>query len=288
MPTVGPRSPTTVTTENAGTIPWTNPGDAVTSNDVRAFSTPFTGQQTDYLQAVGFGFTLPVDAVINGIKVEIERRDAGFNVNVVVKDLEVLIVKGGVRQSEVNRADTVTSWPAADARATYGSETDLWGVGWTAADINAATFGVALRAVASGGVGGDSENPEVDHIRITVTHDEVLVGGEPKVNQPTGAELGTWMNDSALATQATRMIPEVVRLVRAYTHGRGFEGPVGGVVKMDAPLYSVVTTITARLLKNPGQVDIRGTEAGTVLTGSFRGYTTFELNVLNQYRRGTA
>lgn len=287
MPTVGPRSPATVTTETAGATAWTSPGNAVSSNDVRANAGAFTGNNTDYLQAVGFGFTLPTDAVINGIKVEVERREQGGSA-AVVKDLEVRIVKGGTRQGEVNRADTVTSWPAADAYATYGSASDKWGVTWTAADINAATFGAAIRASISGGIGGDFETPEIDHIRISVTHDEVLVAGEGRVNQPTGTELGTWMNDASLATQANRMIPEVIRLVRAYTHGRGFEGPEAGIVKMDTPLYSVVTTITARLLKNPGQVDIRGTEAGTVLTGSFRGYTTFELSVLNQYRKATA
>ncbi|MEO5643478.1 MAG: T9SS type A sorting domain-containing protein [Bacteroidia bacterium] len=61
-----------------------------------------------------------------------------------------------------NLALTTTSWPTTEAYVTYGGPANLWGLSWTTAEVNAATFGVALSAQKRNG------NLDVDHVRITV------------------------------------------------------------------------------------------------------------------------
>lgn len=152
---------------DAGTIAWTNPGNIVSSNDTRATSTIASGETTQYLHATNFGFSIPSGATIDGIVVSIERSNLNFDTLV---DTSVNIIKGGTRGS-TNKASG-TSWPSSDTAASYGTgTTDLWGETWTDTDINASTFGVALRAQNNGGMGPD-DDARVDFIEITVYYTE--------------------------------------------------------------------------------------------------------------------
>ena len=116
------------------------------------------GATTHYLKATNFGFTIPGGSVIDGIVVEVERKE---NSSSVCKDSRIRIVKGG----SVGSTDksSVTEWPTTDTYKTYGGAADLWGETWSSTDINDSTFGFALSAL---GVGFGTA--QVDHIRITV------------------------------------------------------------------------------------------------------------------------
>jgi len=151
----GPLSPGTLATVAPGTTAWTNFGNAGTSDDTYAVAAP-GGVPTQYLQATAFGFTIPSPAVIRGIEVDIERRSTGGT----VFDSSVRIVKGTVISGSEHAA--VGMWPMMDTVQTYGSNTDLWGEAWTAADINAAGFGVAISA------DDNVDTAAVDAISITV------------------------------------------------------------------------------------------------------------------------
>ncbi|HYG52040.1 MAG TPA: T9SS type A sorting domain-containing protein, partial [Flavobacteriales bacterium] len=75
-------------------------------------------------------------------------------------DNEVKIIKGGSITGS-NMAAT-PAWSTTEAYTTYGGSTSLWGTTWTANDINAVNFGVALAVRVQNGTA------RVDHTRITV------------------------------------------------------------------------------------------------------------------------
>lgn len=68
----GPNSPAT-STNNAsiGTLAWTNPGNAVSSNN--AFATVTNKGITNYISTSGYGFSISIPSSIAGIVVEVER-----------------------------------------------------------------------------------------------------------------------------------------------------------------------------------------------------------------------
>lgn len=155
MATAGPNYASAAVSDStlAGNA-WSNPGNAGASDSSYATA---SSNGTQYLKATGFGFSIPTGAVIDGIVVEWERKASGST----VKDKAVRIVKGGT----VGATDksVTTDWPTTDAFASYGSAADLWGETWTAADINAASFGAAI-ATQSIFV----RTASVDAVRITV------------------------------------------------------------------------------------------------------------------------
>lgn len=118
----------------------------------------------ELLVASNFGFTVPTDATINGITVEIDRNNAAG----AASDNRVQLAKGTTFASLVgnNKADTATDWPAALASVSYGGAADLWGTTWTGSEINSASFAVMLSVQA------DAANTDigVDYIRVTVTY----------------------------------------------------------------------------------------------------------------------
>lgn len=156
----GPQMPGTIVNDTGiGVNPWNSPAQAATSDDVYAFAAAGVGTPTQFLKATNFGFAIPPTAVVLGIEVNVERHGVG-----PVFDNVIRIVKGGVIGG-TNQASGA-QWPAADAVATYGAPNDLWGLAWTAADINASGFGVAISAHDS--ISGSLAR--VDAISITVSY----------------------------------------------------------------------------------------------------------------------
>jgi cysteine-rich repeat protein len=153
--TAGPNAPGTVVSDaSIGTAAWTLPMVAAASDDLRALA-PLSPSQ--YLKATNFGFALPPSAVIEGIVVDAERS----SLLGTVTDARARIVKNGV----IGAAERALAgaWPQTDAVASYGTDSDLWGDNWTAADINNAGFGFALAA------GNPSlDTAMVDAISVTV------------------------------------------------------------------------------------------------------------------------
>jgi len=70
----GPNNPSGTATETGGgTVDWTNPGNITSSDDNRATAVLGKGDTSYYLKGTDFGFSIPSDATIQGIKVEIEK-----------------------------------------------------------------------------------------------------------------------------------------------------------------------------------------------------------------------
>jgi hypothetical protein len=155
-----------------GSVAWSNPTNIYTSNNV--YATTSGGTATNYLKATNFGFSVPSDAVIEGIVVSVERKSSATN---RISDTEIKLLKAGTIVG--NDKASSSFWPTSDAVASYGSSSDLWGETWTYSDINDTNFGVVLAADATQTVG---TTYSVDYISITVYY-SILVQLQSTVSQ---------------------------------------------------------------------------------------------------------
>lgn len=155
-------------TAGTGTLAWTNPGNAISSNSIFAtvaINGPGT-QSSQYLRTTNYGFSIPLNANIIGITVRIGRCSSDVRAGADIKDLEVNLLKGGAMFGS-NLADTSTEWPKGPSISAknYGGNTENWGVTWTPTDINDPNFGVSLRANSD-----NDRTATVDYMRISVTY----------------------------------------------------------------------------------------------------------------------
>ena len=157
------KSPTTVDTESypAGSD-WTNPGNAVSSNDQDATNAVSKNKSTYYLRTYNFGFTtadVPEGATIDGIEVDIE---CAASVADRIMDSECWLrdASGRIGTSQ----HLAGYWPTGDAYRTHGGATNKWGTSIGDAAIRASTFGADLVALCD----GNAADAYVDHIRIRV------------------------------------------------------------------------------------------------------------------------
>jgi hypothetical protein len=156
-----PDSGTNVT--DVGSEPWVNPDEIRTPGSPYASVSLHQDQRySNYLQAMEYGFAIPVEMEILGIEVDINRMSTSAN----VYDNAVRLVKDGTTTGE-NKAIVTTSWPTTFATTTYGGPTNLWGTSWTPADINSLDFGVALAAYRLDN-GANLRIAQVDSMQITV------------------------------------------------------------------------------------------------------------------------
>lgn len=166
-----------------GTRHWTNPTNIYTSNNVYARASLSIEQISHWLRATTFGFSIPGEATIDGIKVEIEKKSNIYG----IEDYSVKIVKGGTESGTDKGLPAL--WETTDTYVTYGGSTDKWGLTWTPANINATNFGVSISAL---NAGESLITAYVDHIRITVYYTEPA-GTNMKI-KATGA----WKDADAL------------------------------------------------------------------------------------------
>lgn len=145
--------------EGVETDPWTNPGNAATSNDVYATCGPGSMQKSDFLDATNFGFSIPATATIVGIKVEYEAKAALANRAYYSK--VQLIVAGGATGTNLGDNSYI---PVTEAYKEFGGATTMWGLSLTPAQVNAINFGVRLQFRTE----TLSTTVSVDHVRITV------------------------------------------------------------------------------------------------------------------------
>ncbi|MDP3999193.1 MAG: dockerin type I domain-containing protein [bacterium] len=167
-------SPTTVTNDTAtGTIAWVDLDNATTSSNTYASTTLAVSEVSNYLVAANFGFSIPADATIIGIAVDVEKsKDGPGN----IQDGDARIVKkSAIGSNDKSLAD---NWPTTDTTSTYGGFEDLWGETWTADDINSANFGFAISAKETG---VDSANAHIDQVRIKVYYRQAMPLGTYRV-----------------------------------------------------------------------------------------------------------
>ena len=182
-----PASVADCTDTGGGAVAWTNPGNAASSDNVYAITT-LDGQISNTLQCLNYGFSIPTGATILGIEVNIERKSSATPGS---DDASVSLVKAGTVQG--SDLQTNTAYPTADTVEVHGGSTQLWGLAWTPADINAANFGAAFRAQKASAAGA-AQIISVDEIEITVYYSTPSQARTPAAAGNCTAIAGTGAN----------------------------------------------------------------------------------------------
>lgn len=274
----GPKYPTTTTTPNGtGTGgQWSNPANIYADDASNAVSADLSAGGgkgfTDSLVGQGFGFNIPPNAVIDGIKVEVhvpasnrwQESNSSFR-------LTKAGVAGGTNKAGLGAA-TSGVW-------TYGGASDLWGQTWTPAQINAANFGLDAWY-------GLSSSPadftiSVNYYRITVYwhysvdvspadvpkrylykvfNDGVYMGNLPKVTTPFGYSLdinsvGSTLNIECGVSADTAALPGS-RLVTE--DGDPITTEAGEYIYTDGqpPIIGMGNSIDPFLIQNGNRIEV--------------------------------
>lgn len=142
---------------------WGNlPG--ATADDNSFANSQIGGSLSRDLLATNYGFSIPANAIINGIQVIIGRRANRSN---SLSDNKLYLRIGGIATG-TNKALPSTIWSTTETVANYGSNSDLWGTTTlTPAIINAANFGVVLAVINNK---DEDTTASVNYIQITVTY----------------------------------------------------------------------------------------------------------------------
>jgi hypothetical protein len=164
--TAGPNNPTAgASVTGVGTVAWSNPTNIYSDNSSYATVALATSSTiSNYLQASGYGFSIPTDATISGISVTINRYASSTS---VVYDNVVQLMTGGSIVG-TNQASTSAWTTTTSATASYGGTSSLWGkASWTPSEINSTDFGVALSVK---NTSGTNRTASVDYVTVTVTY----------------------------------------------------------------------------------------------------------------------
>lgn len=151
---------TAVTSGGAGTA-WSNPQNAVGSDNNRATANLSSFSTTETIILTNLGFSIPSGEVIEAIEVNIEKsRSRLFS---FPSDAEVRLTLNGSASANNLAAGT---WPIFESITTYSAGSNSWGTTYTAEDINNSTFGVRVSAQLGFSFGTDVR---IDNITVTVT-----------------------------------------------------------------------------------------------------------------------
>lgn len=167
MASQGPNSPGSVSNVTFTGIAWTNPSNAATNNSSYATVALNNGEQADYLTATNFGFSIPSDATITGVQVDLKgMTPAGTGVNSNSNLLKAGSAVGSTRQVVLTTVDQY--WPMGLASS------DMWGTTLTPAEANASNFGVR-NSFYNADV--NTRGIYIDHIQMTIGYTQPATGG---------------------------------------------------------------------------------------------------------------
>jgi len=172
-------------TNSTNTFKWVNGSNAQTSNNqyaVLQFQTPSNTVATEpatgngyvnYLVCTQLASSIPAGSTINGITVKLERYHGDAGETVTITDSAIYLTKDGTTTVGSNKSAGAT-WPLSDPNIlseTFGSSSDLWGTTFTAAEVNASTFGVMISPNINFSLGGGVGNQvRIDQIVIDINY----------------------------------------------------------------------------------------------------------------------
>ncbi len=176
----GPNYPSSVSDKTGSggkRYAWTNPMNAEALDNKYAFDSipvytlgPNGSNYSDSLKALGFGFAIQNDAIIQGVTVQVIGHcklygTAGVSGYINMVKHNVIL---DYRTSALQKAIPLQQWPTTsttDDTVSTGNTCDsLWGVNWLPADINDPTFGASFY------VAGNKATVYINAIRITVCY----------------------------------------------------------------------------------------------------------------------
>lgn len=198
MASEGPNYPGTVSDYQAAPeddVGWSQEDRVKAADSSYAYFLTFSANQyTWILKCTNFGFSIPVDATIDGIVVSNKVYSNNSN---SYKDYRVQLYDDDGNLAGDNKNNS-SFWPTTAANRNYGGATDTWNITPTPAMINNSNFGVAHSARSSKSALGYN-----DYIRVTVYYTEAAGGGDVKtVNGIAFADVKT-RNGIAIANVKT-------------------------------------------------------------------------------------
>jgi hypothetical protein len=126
-------------TVNTGGSAWSNPGNITTDDGTSAtcnVGTAIGGATGDTLRGSNCGLAIPGGATIDGIEVRVQLLYSPSNGIPTVNSIN--IGKDDSTPGTAKTPGTVLTTSFVDYD--YGSSSDLWGLTWTAAEINSTEF----------------------------------------------------------------------------------------------------------------------------------------------------
>jgi len=150
---------------------------------------------TDFLVLTAYGFSVPADAIIAGIRVEVTREaESPPGGNFRSCDYSIYVTKDGTDTTPIPAGDNLSGYvnfttPGPNgywsdttfATSSFGGAEELWGQTWTASDINSSRFGILYQT--ENGRGGPTGGAMVDSVGIKVywTIGVGLTDGDPGI-----------------------------------------------------------------------------------------------------------
>lgn len=163
-------------TGTGGVPSWTIAGDCNSNNNtyVQVNTDQAQSKISHFLLATNCGFSIPGGSTITGIQVKV----SGFGTIPAGgsnKYFSVQLIKAGSRAGTASAAGINMPVNDDNTYATFGNSSDLWGTTFSASDINASNFGIAIQC-SSGTIINTSGNYRwfLDHITVEVWYFPVL------------------------------------------------------------------------------------------------------------------
>ncbi len=168
----GLQSPASSAEEASPSTNWTNIDSVFATDDRR---TAYAGTTADSLYVTNFTMGVPAGATITAIIVTSE----GFGASSIGNRRRFLI--GVTKDGTTHAGDIVTfeHQQSTDDLLTFSGVDSLWQTTWTAAQVNATTFGLVIRKS-----GNKTDLLSGDHFQINVHYTEA--GGEVGQVMTTG------------------------------------------------------------------------------------------------------
>jgi|GEM_PF-5414876 hypothetical protein len=142
---------------------WQNVSNIFQADGKYASVTLSSGQISDTLEIGNFHLDVPLDAVIEGVVVNIGKGASSIG----IVDNMIKLVSNGVVCGEEHATDE--EWSLDPTISTYGADDDRWGLNLTPGMVNSYSFGVAL-CVANSMYGINTNKANIDYITITVNY----------------------------------------------------------------------------------------------------------------------
>ena len=162
----GEKSPASSAQESSPTTAWTNIGNVFASDDQRA---SYVGTTADTLYITNLNMGLP-DATLDSIFVTTEAQGSASQAG--RRKINLFLTKDGT--TVVGESDAHThARNTDDTKRSTGGTTPLWNTTWTAAEVNASTFGIVIWKSAT-----QAGTILLDHVTIYVAYTEANGNGE--------------------------------------------------------------------------------------------------------------
>jgi hypothetical protein len=172
--------------DSGNTWTWINRTNAQTSNNQYAAlqwttsggspvgSEPLSQNgYVNYLVCTQLASSIPAGSTINGITVKFERLHGDAGETVTITDSAIYLTKDGTNTVGSNKSVGAT-WPLSDPNTlseSFGSSSDLWGTTFTAAEVNASTFGVMISPNINFSLGGTvGSQVRIDQVVIDINY----------------------------------------------------------------------------------------------------------------------